>query len=193
MVNNRYSKIDSKVFQALISSKEVMDAGSGKRKKVGPMVQGEFSALAGRWPKHQWRKMWSWSTQWTAKKRFATPPTEPNDEWNGLGRHLPAMVRIDYRTHVFTRVNVPIDANNTRQVYYHFSAVESPLGKLWEKLLFHTFHRWAHVTNFSVQDFLAVAPQRFDTAEYLSSTDLPNVEWRRLLVRHARGLEHRDV
>ena len=192
MVNERYSKIDSQGFQALISSKEIGGQNGGRQKRAS-MVQVEYPALGGRWPKHQWRKMWSWATQWTAKKRFTSPPTETNEEWDGLGRHLPAMVRIDYRTHVFTRVNVPIDADNTRQVYYHYSAVRSPLGKFWEKFLFHTFHRWAHVSNFSVQDFLAVEPQRFDTSEYLSSTDLPNVEWRRLVVRHARGLEHRDV
>jgi phenylpropionate dioxygenase-like ring-hydroxylating dioxygenase large terminal subunit len=192
MINNRYSKLDNLSFQALISAKDT-GAPEAKKQKRKALLQAEFPALGGRWPKHQWRKLVSWSTEWSARKRFASPPTETNDEWNGLGRHLPAMVRIDYRTHVFTRVNVPVDADNTRQVYYHYSAVSSPLGKLWEKLLFHAFHRWAHVSNFSVQDFRAVEPQRFDTAEYLSSTDLPNVEWRRLVVRHARGLEHRDV
>ena len=43
-------------------------------------------------------------------------------------------------------------------------------------------------TDFSVQDFNAAGPQRYDTPEYLSSTDARLVMWRRLLTR-ARGLD----
>ena len=43
-------------------------------------------------------------------------------------------------------------------------------------------------TNFSTQDFQAVAPQRYDTPEYLSSTDSHQVVWRRLILQ-ARGMQ----
>ncbi|MEE8519635.1 MAG: hypothetical protein V3S98_10970, partial [Dehalococcoidia bacterium] len=59
--------------------------------------------------------------------------------------------------------------------------------KFREKILFHTWHRWAMYSDFSVQDFRAAGPQRYDTREYLSSTDAHLVIWRRLLLK-ARGL-----
>ena len=46
-------------------------------------------------------------------------------------------------------------------------------------------------TNFSTQDFQAVAPQRYDTPEYLSSTDSHQVLWRRLILQ-ARGVKNPD-
>ena len=42
--------------------------------------------------------------------------------------------------------------------------------------------------NFSTQDFKAVSPQRYDTPEHLSATDLHQVYWRRLVLQ-ARGMK----
>ena len=98
------------------------------------------------------------------------------------------MVRLDYHTHSYTRVNIPIDADNTRQIYWHFSPwFEVGLTKLREKVHFHTWHRWAMYSDFSVQDFRAAGPQRYDTAEHLSATDAHLIMWRRLLLA-ARGM-----
>jgi hypothetical protein len=113
---------------------------------------------------------------------------EPNPEWAGIGRHLPAIVHIDYRTHIFNRINIPIDENNTRQMYTHATRANGLLARLYERVVFHTFHRWAHFSDFSVQDFKVLNPQRYDAPEYLSLTDMPNVNWRRLVALHARDL-----
>jgi len=59
---------------------------------------------------------------------------------------------------------------------------------MYEWVHFNTFHRWAMYRNFSRQDFRATEPQRYDTPEYLSSTDSHLVVWRRLLAK-ARGME----
>ena len=106
----------------------------------------------------------------------------------GSMHHLPAMVRLDYKTHLYTRVNIPIDEKNTRQIYLHYTDHSSWFAKMREKLLFHVWHRWAMYSDFSVQDFRAVGPLLYDTPEYLSSTDARLIMWRRLLTR-ARGLD----
>ena len=128
--------------------------------------------------------------EWANRRRWRK--TEPNDfgeEWNGLQHHMPAIIHLDYRTHIYTRNNVAIDATSTRQIYYHWAKSNTWLGKAYEWLHFNTFHRWAMYRDFSRQDFRAAAPQRYDTAEYLSSTDSHLVVWRRLQAK-ARGLEN---
>ena len=49
------------------------------------------------------------------------------------------------------------------------------------------WYRWSMFENFSTQDQRAVAPQRYDTREYLSATDSHQVLWRRLVMQ-ARGM-----
>jgi hypothetical protein len=46
--------------------------------------------------------------------------------------------------------------------------------------------------NFSYQDFRAVNPQRYDTPEHLSPTDIHQVYWRRLVLQ-ARGMKPADT
>ncbi|MDA1216103.1 MAG: hypothetical protein O2812_04435 [Chloroflexi bacterium] len=61
------------------------------------------------------------------------------------------------------------------------------MGRVYERLHFRLIGRWMQATNFSSQDFQAVAPQRYDTPEYLPSTDSHQVLWRRLILQ-ARGM-----
>ena len=102
------------------------------------------------------------------------------------------MVRLDYRTHLYTRANVPIDQSNTRQMYIHYARGTNLLGRLYEKLNFHLWHRWAMYSNFSVQDFRAAGPQVYDSTEYLSATDSHLVVVRRMFA-NARGLKKQDT
>ncbi len=164
-----------------------LNTGRRPTRRLPQPYQAHFPALGGYWPKHNWRRLWTWATRWSGKRRYGRPPMEDNPEWDAI-HHLPCQVRLDYRTHLFTRINVPIDEVTTRQVYTHFTTVNNPLGKLYEVLMFHLFHRWAHFTNFSIQDFRAAGPQRYDTPENLSATDSHLTMWRRLLTK-ARGLE----
>ena len=163
----------------------VWGAGSGERTY--------YSAFNGHWPKHRWRYLWFWAVRWANNRRYSRPLVGKSldrfEEWGGFFQHhLPAMVRLDYHTHLYTRHNIPIDEKTTRQCYVHFARASSWVGRLYERVHFTLFHRWAMYTNFSNQDFRAAVPQRYDTAEYLSGTDAHLVVWRRLQTR-ARGLE----
>ena len=149
--------------------------------------QSYFPAVEGKWPLHSYRSLWSWASRWAGKRRYSKPPTDTTEEWGGMLHHLPAFVRLDYHTHEYSRINIPIDAHNTRQIYVHFTRHSNPIAKLYERFIFHTWHRWAMYSDFSVQDFRAAGPQRYDTPEYLSSTDAHLIIWRRLLLK-ARGL-----
>jgi phenylpropionate dioxygenase-like ring-hydroxylating dioxygenase large terminal subunit len=141
------------------------------------------------WPKTRYRMAWNWAFEWANRRRWRkTKPNDFGEEWNGLQHHLPAIIHLDYRTHVYSRNNIAIDATTTRQIYYHWAKANNVLGKMYEWVHFNTFHRWAMYRNFSRQDFRATEPQRYDTPEYLSSTDSHLVVWRRLLAK-ARGME----
>jgi phenylpropionate dioxygenase-like ring-hydroxylating dioxygenase large terminal subunit len=165
-------------------------AGLSPGSTMGLPYRWDFPEL-GKWPKHSWRSAWAWAFRWAVKRRRAGTTIDDSDEWGvGVGtmHHLPAMVRVDYKTHMYTRVNVPIDEYNTRQIYWHYTDQDNWFAKFREKLLFHVWHRWALYSNFSIQDFRAVGPQLYDEPEYLSSSDSRLIMWRRLLTR-ARGLD----
>jgi hypothetical protein len=166
------------------------DPDPGAKRSPQPPFRWDIPGL-GKWPKHGWRSLWKWAFRWAGRRRRATPQIDKTDEWGiqgGTIHHLPSMVRLDYRTHMYTRVNIPIDEKNTRQIYYHYTNHSGWFPKIREKLLFHTWHRWAMYSDFSVQDFRAVGPLLYDEPEYLSSTDARLIMWRRLLTR-ARGLD----
>jgi phenylpropionate dioxygenase-like ring-hydroxylating dioxygenase large terminal subunit len=170
IVNNR----------SLVSSRpQITSAGAANTNRTGRPAK---------WRKRRRRWLFAWATNWTGKRRYTRPSVETEEEWSGILRHLPAEIRLDYHTHTYTRNNIPINADSTREIYFHYSPVKSWLGKLYEHIHFKLFHRWAMYANFSKQDFRAVQPQRYDVEEYLSSTDAPNVNWRRLLLK-ARGME----
>ena len=176
----------------MINDRSVKNAqpAPGAKSAPQPPYQWDLPEL-GKWPKHSWRSLWKWAFRWGGNRRRSAPLIDKSDEWGvGFGtiHHLPAMVRLDYRTHMYTRVNIPIDEKNTRQIYWHYTNHGSWFAKFREKLLFHAWHRWAMYSDFSIQDFRAVGPLLYDKPEYLSSTDARLIMWRRLLTR-ARGLD----
>ena len=166
-----------------MSKSTAANAGTSQRPT---QLQAEYPGL-GKWPKHMYRNWWKWAFKWAGKRRYSKPPTDTSEEWGGMIHHLPSFVRLDYHTHSYSRINIPIDAENTRQIYIHYTRHSNWFAKFREKIIFHTWHRWAMYSDFSVQDFRAAGPQRYDTREYLSSTDAHLVIWRRLLLK-ARGL-----
>ena len=147
-----------------------------------------YPALNTYWPKHRWRLMWSWLFNWAGKRRWKSEKIDTTEEWGGNLHHLPAIVRVTHGTDMHTRVNVPITEFRTREVYFHTTRPKNGFGRLYEQVHWTLFGRWSQVTNFSIQDYKAVGPQRYDTQEYLSATDMHQVKWRRLLTQ-ARGLE----
>ena len=170
---------------------EPSENGAEKKAPIRPMItySSFFPAVNSEWPKRRGRYMWNWISRWAGKRRYTkNKPIDTSDEWSGMLHHLPAIVRLDYLTHVYSRINVPIDGDNTRQIYVHYAKAPNLLAKIYEKLNFHMWHRWAMYSNFSVQDFKAAGPQRYDTREYLSATDAHLAVWRRLLLK-ARGMQ----
>ena len=153
----------------------------------GDWPQHHFPALGGKWPKHRWRTLWSWLFIPARKRVARRPPWDcPQEEWKS-GHHLPGMFRNDHRTDMYTRNSVPVTEHLSRQVYFKATRPNSWTGRVYERAHFTLIGRWMQVTNFSRQDFTAVAPQRYDTAEHLSATDTHQVLWRRLVLQ-ARGM-----
>ena len=144
----------------------------------------------GRWPKSKWRLLWNWVFIPANKRRLSRPVTTTNPLW-GPGHHLPGMFRTDMRTHMYTRMCVPIDGDTTRIVYYHTTRPGNLLGRIYERVHFSLWHNWVMNIQFSNQDARIMVPQRYDTNEKLSGTDAEIIQWRKLLQRVA--IEGRGV
>ncbi len=164
-----------------------MSRQGGRIAGTGDWPQHHFPALGGKWPKYRWRTLWSWVFGPARKRVSRRPPWDcPQQEWKS-GHHLPGMFRNDHRTDMYTRNSVPVTEDLSRQIYFKAVRPNSWTGRVYERVHFTLIGRWMQVTNFSRQDFTAVAPQRYDTPEHLSATDTHQVLWRRLVLQ-ARGM-----
>ena len=101
------------------------------------------------------------------------------------------MFRTDMRTHMYTRMCVPIDEDSTRMVFYHTTRPGNLLGRVYEQVQYFLWHHWVMINQFSSQDAKIMIPQRYDTPEKLSGTDAEIIQWRKLLQRVA--IEGRGV
>lgn len=186
------------VPQRIINNRAVAAGGGDGRGNAGgergkQPYQRYFPPLNGYWPKHRWRLLWTWITAIARRHAAQMPPWDWPDEWiGGSGggglHHLPGMYRRDYGTHFYTRQSVPVTENLSRQIYYRALRPANWLTRLWQNISYKVYGRWAMYTNFSKQDFRAVAHQRYDTPEHLSPSDIHQVYWRRLVLR-ARGMK----
>jgi nitrite reductase/ring-hydroxylating ferredoxin subunit len=181
--------------QKIVNGKAVMASNEGR---AGPRggdskqpYQRSFPALDGYWPKHRWRLTWTWLTDRGRKRAAKQAPWPWPEEWVGSPwggeHHLPGMYRRDYGTHFYTRQSVPVTDKLSRQIYFRTLRPANPLVRAWQNISYKLYGRWAMYTNFSKQDFKAVAPQRYDTGEHLSPTDIHQIYWRRLVLQ-ARGM-----
>jgi phenylpropionate dioxygenase-like ring-hydroxylating dioxygenase large terminal subunit len=146
-----------------------------------------YPQLNAQWPKHDWRRLWTWAFRPANLRRSRMPVWENPEEWKP-GYHLPAMVRNDHKTDMYTRNTVPIDMDRSRIIYYKAVRPKSTVGWLYEKIHWHVWGRWFQVNNFSVQDFRAMAEQDYRTPEILSATDAVVINLRRLYLR-GRGMD----
>src|SRR5207249_221636 len=166
-------------------------SGYGIAHGVAPRSQFQryFPTLNAYWPKHRWRLKWTWLTGKFRRVR-KRPAWSWSEEWTGEPgageHHLPGMYRRDYGDHFYTRQCVAVTENLSRNIYYWTLRPAPVLQRLWETVSYRMWKRWSMYTNFSTQDFRAVAPQRYDTPEHLSPTDIHQVYWRRLVLQ-ARG------
>jgi hypothetical protein len=149
--------------------------------------QDHYPGLDGvSWPKDPWRIPWH-RLVGLFRRKTPPPPLVRNEEWNGF--HLPSTIRVDYRSQLYTRITVPVDAEHSRIFYLHTVRPKSALGRIYEWVRFHAWHNWQMNYNFSGQDEKLVVAQRYDLPEKLSGTDVFPLETRRLILNHARGLD----
>jgi phenylpropionate dioxygenase-like ring-hydroxylating dioxygenase large terminal subunit len=158
--------------------------------KRGEIDQEYYPGLDAKWPRRRLRGSWIWLFNLARKPFELLPRYHASEEWE-MGQHLPCMVRINYRTHMWTRWAVPVDAKTTRMFYVHTALRRTALGRAYEFLAYHLFHHWVMDRNFSAQDAPAAVNAYYDRPEYLAPTDAQLVGWRRFLLG-ARGLEKRE-
>lgn len=109
----------------------------------------------------------------------------PASEW-GSGVHLPCIVRVDYRRIMFTRFEVPIDAQRTNNFYFIAVRRGNALNQLFWQVYFQVYFRWKTVVNFSAQDAHMAEITDYDAPERLTPSDKFPREWRRFVVDCAR-------
>jgi phenylpropionate dioxygenase-like ring-hydroxylating dioxygenase large terminal subunit len=157
-----------------------------------------YPGLNDYWPLSNVRRLWLWAFAWRTPGWFKFPPFNDDEEWdmhtflNGrrafsLGHRVPSTFRLDYGRHMFTRVCVPIADSETRVMYYHSVRRHTAFGRITWAIYYHLFHEWAMCTNFSMQDYGVMGPQRYDTPEKLSGTDAELIAWRKMMLG-ARGM-----
>jgi hypothetical protein len=103
---------------------------------------------------------------------------------------LPGITRIYFLHYLYIRWGVPVDESSVRNFYWHIFK-GSPGAKLWARLRYHVFHRWAMNTRFSDQDRRVVGAQNYSAPERLSWTDAVVVGWRKMVLQgyHAERLK----
>jgi phenylpropionate dioxygenase-like ring-hydroxylating dioxygenase large terminal subunit len=150
-----------------------------------------YSGLSNaKWPKRGSRIHWHKGVRLFRRYLPRYQPLVRNEEWAGF--HLPSTFRVDYLSHIYTRVTIPIDSKKSRMFYFHTVRPRSGIRKLYEVLKFYLWQNWYQNYNFSGQDRYVVENQRYDKPEKLSGTDIFSLQLRQLIVNHARGLTKRD-
>jgi phenylpropionate dioxygenase-like ring-hydroxylating dioxygenase large terminal subunit len=158
------------------------NAGGEKPPRQEWYPRGQF-----KWPRSDYRRVWTWAFRWRGKRSAKRPPIVPEREWDGA-MHLPCMFRTGGRTHIFTRMVIPVDENNLRLFYFHAIKPQNPLAALYEKLHFNTWHDWSMNVNFSGQDARQMIYQYYDKPEKLTVSDAYTIAWRKLVFQ-ARGMK----
>lgn len=106
-------------------------------------------------------------------------------EWAGL--HLPGIFRVDYQTHVYSRITVPVDENTSRIFYLNSSWPSSIGDRVRRRLVFQIWYRWKMHVWFSGQDKRVVQKLHYEMQnEKIVASDSFPMAWRKLVVEHAR-------
>lgn len=166
--------------------------GGDKKAKAWPpqdgqQLQDSYPGLDGQlWPLSDSRLLWH-RAYGAIKRLKLTKVDEPiviDPEWKDA--HLPATFQVGYPDHIYSRVTVPIDAENSRIFYFHSTRPRSAVRNLWDRLYFEVFQNWMMNYNFSGQDAKVVEHQAYDTPETFSATDVFPLTLRRLVLENAR-------
>ena len=160
-----------------------------------------------KWPKSNVRRWWNWLFVIPfSLMRVPAPPLKDQDWW-GTGHRLPGMFRAGVPQAPlkgprilsffrkggaglfgqYTRWPVALEPWKTRLWYFHYTTPSNPLARLYHKLVYNIWGRWAVEYNFSIQDGSMMFNQRYDWPEKLSGHDAEVIQWRRLVVAKAFG------
>ena len=144
-----------------------------------------FSRLGGsKWPRTRFRLLWA---------KIVVPLLGPlrghkscpyDAEWSNM--HLPAIVRVNNGAYIYTRSLTPVNEELTRVFYFHTRYVKNRWQRSKNAALYRCFYTWFYNNNFSGQDEEVVAHQYYDTPEMFSPSDGLTIDWRRLVINHAR-------
>jgi phenylpropionate dioxygenase-like ring-hydroxylating dioxygenase large terminal subunit len=159
-----------------------------------------YPSVDGVWPLTKWRqRIWKIFSPyykyvvWRPSRLRRTFDVEA-EEW-GRGRggswHLPAIVRRNFNTYMFSRWAVPVDAELSRIVYMHarrtrFASTRAAIRAWWR-----LYYNWWNYYNFSGADDKVASPSRYWTPESLSATDSHLVMLRRLITERSRDAKLR--
>ncbi|MGX7677721.1 Rieske 2Fe-2S domain-containing protein [Jatrophihabitans sp. DSM 45814] len=159
-----------------------------------------YPGVDGVWPLSLWRqRIWKLFSPWY--KYIVWRPSRLNrrfeveaEEW-GAGRgsswHLPAIVRRNFNTYMFSRWAVPVDAELSRIVYMHARRTSQPGTQTALKIWWRLYYNWWNYYNFSGADDKVASPSRYWTPESLSATDSHLVMLRRLITERSRDAKLR--
>jgi len=112
-------------------------------------------------------------------------------EW-AMGVHMPTTFRLDYQSHVYSRVVTPMDEDNSWIFYYTTTYPKSKRRRMFNRFLFHAYYNWKQHRNFSGQDKRIVEALNYENAsEKMSTSDAFPVAWREMVIEHARKPERR--
>ncbi len=172
---------------AVVASRGVEQYYKGEDGKVP--YQMYYPRINAKWPKHQFRLMWTWFFEIFDRFNSKRRPFDTPEEWQGM--HLPGMHRLRFGgpSVMYTRWCVPVEKDLSRVVYFRSYRIKTKLGRLWERVTFKLYRNYLFHYNFSDQDYDAMRTTRYQHPEYLSATDSHVVGQRKLMVEHARGGE----
>jgi phenylpropionate dioxygenase-like ring-hydroxylating dioxygenase large terminal subunit len=152
-----------------------------------PRPAQEYYPGLGKWPRSQWRRLWTWAFRLAVRRSRKRTPFQRAPEW-GMAHHLPAMFRTTASTHAYTRVCVPMDAGHSRVTYYYSTRPANFLHRAYIWAQYYLWFKWHMLVHFSNQDLHPMKNQRWDTPEMLSPNDAELIVWRKILTQ-ARGLQ----
>jgi phenylpropionate dioxygenase-like ring-hydroxylating dioxygenase large terminal subunit len=194
VVNARAIAVDSTRFQTLrgvLSDNESVGATAQAPELTREDFQFQFPALGGQtWPKTYWRLKLSQLAKTMSRGQLKATKLEPDEEWTMM--HLPATIRIDNSSHIYTRMLTPIDAQRTRVFFLHTRYPRNRWQDLLGRLVFWSVYNPIYNINFTGQDRRIVEKQDYERRERLSPTDSVPLAWRRLILSHSRDLARRD-
>jgi nitrite reductase/ring-hydroxylating ferredoxin subunit len=164
----------------------------GKRREAP--YREYFPSLSGYWPKTSWRRLWTWAFRYPplcllhADRRGRNARSgayNGSAEWD-MGPHMPGMQRISRSRTMYTRWCVPVEANLTREFFFHAIRPHGKFDAFIERLRYPIALRLLYYRNLAFQDGKNLQRTRYDSTERFSDADIETIGWRKLAILSAR-------